>query len=121
MARDDLYESPKTETVMQPHAKADGQSSENTYSAAYNPAFRTALLIQAILAVLSVLVLDHGQTHRAFWVAFLAQWTMVWIILFRRSLQPTGMDLAFVRYGILPIGIIVAAGGPWLLRALGLH
>jgi hypothetical protein len=72
------------------------------------------------LAVLTALVLDGGQMHRAFWVAFLGQWATVWIILLRRPMNPTPWDLAIVRYGILPLLAVVAGFGPELLRLLGI-
>ena len=70
---------------------------------------------------MTVLMLDFGQTHRAFWVAFLCQWAMVWIVLFRRPMHPTRLDLAIVRFGIVPILMLVVGAGPWLLRVLGIQ
>jgi hypothetical protein len=81
---------------------------------------RTGLLLQAVLAVLTALILDSGQMHRAFWVAFLAQWVMVWVIPFRRPLSPRQLDLAIVRYGIIPLLVIVAGLGLPLAGYLGL-
>ena len=85
----------------------------------YYPAFRTAILLQFGLAVLTALVLDMGQTHRAFWVAFLCQWLMVAMIRLRRPLHPTEFDLALIRYGIIPIFLLIANGGPLLVRLAG--
>ncbi len=80
---------------------------------------KTAIVIQAGLAFMTALVLDFGQMHRAFWVAFLCQWAMVWIILFRRPMCPTWFDLSLVRYGIVPLLFIVAGAGPRFLRLFG--
>ncbi len=80
---------------------------------------KTALLIQAMLAFVTALVLDSGRTHRAFWVALLCQWAMVCVILIRRPMCPTRLDLSLVRYGIVPLLFIVAGAGPWFLRLLG--
>ena len=91
------------------------------YSPEYNVAFKKALLIQAVLAVLTALILDSGQTHRAFLVALVCQWAMIWIILFRRPMHPTRFDILIVSYGICPILFIVAAEGPWFLRLLGVQ
>ena len=91
------------------------------YSQEYNSAFKVGLLIQGLLAVLTLLVLDYGQTHRAFWVSFLCQWAMVWIILLRRPTHPTRLDLAIVRYGIGPSLILIVCAGPWVLRMLDLN
>ena len=91
------------------------------YSQEYNGAFWTALKLQLVLAIVTTLVLDMGQTHRAFWVAFLGQWVVAWIILIRRPMHPTRTDLAVVRYGIIPLLLIVAGFGPALLRLRGVQ
>lgn len=88
------------------------------YSPEFNAAFRTALIIQGVSAVLTSLMLDFGQTHRAFWVAFLCHWAAVWIILLRRPIDPTRLDLLIVRYGIIPLLLIVANLGPLMIRVL---
>ena len=110
------YESPKVgDSLSQPTAP---RRNWKDYSPKYNGAFWTGLKIQAGLALLTALVLDLGQTHRAFWIAFLCQWATVWIILIRRPMTPTRLDLAIVRYGILPLLMIVASFGPALLDVL---
>ena len=80
----------------------------------------TGLKIQAFLAVLTALMLDMGRSHRAFWIAMLCQWATVFIILLRRPLAPTMLDLTIVRYGIVPLLLVVAGWGPILLRWLGI-
>jgi hypothetical protein len=114
------YKSPDLESRPAIDATPD-RTNWRDYSDEYNSAFRTALIIQGTLAVLTALMLDFGQTHRAFWVAFLGQWLMVWLILFRRPRNPTRLDLAIVRFGIVPMLILVAGAGPWLLRLTGLQ
>ena len=91
------------------------------YSPQYNVALKTALLLQALIGALTLLVLDSGQTTRAFGVALLCQWAMVWIILLRRPMNPTRSDLILARYGIIPLLFFVAAAGPPLLRLVGLQ
>lgn len=98
---------------------ADAKSSPKNwkdYSLEYKSAFKVALFIQGVLAVLTLLVLDFGQMHRAFWVSFLCQWAMVCVILLRRPMNPTRLDLAIVRYGIIPIFILIVFAGPWLIK-----
>lgn len=90
------------------------------YSPEYNSAFLTAVVLQSSLALITALVLDHGQTHRAFWVAFLCQWATTCIVLFRRPMNPTRTDLLIVRYGIIPMMAIVTSFGPILVRHLGI-
>ena len=115
------YESPRGKSVIGADVVSSAPHNWKEYSSKYNAAFRSALLIQASLALLTALVLDFGQTHRAFWVAFVCQWATVWIILFRRPIDPTWFDMAIVRFGIIPILILVAGLGPSLLRWLGIQ
>jgi hypothetical protein len=119
MSIDNPYESPHADPVTRDVAAT--KDIWNDYSPQYNTALKTALLLQAVIAVLTALALDLGQMQRAFWVAFLCQWAMVWIILLRRPSRPTRLDLAIVRYGIVPLLIIVVITGPWLLRLLGVQ
>lgn len=112
------YESPKiASSLEQPTAP---RRNWKDYSPKYNGAFWTGLKVQAGLAIFTALILDLGQTHRAFWVAFLCQWATVWLILFRRPMNPTRLDVAIVRYGIIPLLIIIAGFGPALLDSLGI-
>jgi hypothetical protein len=101
------HESPKT---------ASTQRKWRDYSPDFNPAFRTGLSIQAVLAVVTALVLDFGETHRAFGIAFACQWAATWIIMLRRPRNPTTLDLAIVRYGIVPLLFMVAIFGPTLIQ-----
>jgi hypothetical protein len=121
MTIDNPYQSPNAESPAKLGEVPNARNNWTDYSPEYNVAFKTALLVQAVLAVVTALVLDFGQTHRAFWVALLCQWAMVWIILFRRPMHPTRFDLSLVRYGIVPLLFIVAGAGPWFLRLLGVQ
>jgi hypothetical protein len=86
---------------------------------AYWPAFRTALIWQAGLGLLSLLMLDMGQTARVWAIALMCHLAIIWLILIRRPLTPTRLDLATIRYAALPLMIAIAAFGPVLLRFLG--
>jgi hypothetical protein len=121
MTIDNPLQSPNPESSPKRGAASESRKNWTDYAPEYNAAFKTALLIQAVLAVVTSLLLDFGQTHRAFWVAFLCQWAIVWIILFRRAMYPTWFDLSLVRYGIIPLLFIVAGVGPWFLRLLGVQ
>jgi uncharacterized membrane protein len=86
---------------------------------AYWPAFRTALIWQALLGVLASLMLDRGQTRRAWGVALVCHLAIVRLIVFRRPRTPTRLNLAIIRYAALPLMIAIAVCGPALLRLLG--
>ncbi len=89
------------------------------FSPEYLRAFRTALICQAVVGLLVSLLLDGGQALWAFRVAFLCQWAVAWIILFRRPCAPTRLDLRIVRYGILPLTVLILMCGPWFVGVLG--
>ena len=119
MTNNNPYQPPNSELSAVPIEGAEPKRNGTTYSSDYNAAFKTGLLIQAVFAVATALVMDSGQIHRAFWVAIICQWAMVWMILFRRPMNPTRLDLLIVRYGIIPMILIVVGCGPWVLSQLG--
>ena len=89
------------------------------YAPFYLADMRAALILQAVVGILAALVLDFGQTLRAFAVAFLCQWALTWIILFRRPMNPTRLDRLAIRYGILPMLLLILVGGATWLGWLG--
>jgi hypothetical protein len=40
------------------------------------------------------------------------------MVLFRRPIAPTLVDLWIVRYGILPLTVLILLIGPWFLEVL---
>lgn len=91
------------------------------YAPAFNSALWDGLKIQAALFVLTLLLLDGGRTHRAYLVALLCQLATVFLILLRRPIAPTKIDLAIVRFGILPMFVAVTWLGPDYLRFIGIE
>lgn len=65
-------------------------------------------------------MLDMGETRRAWGVALLCHWAIIWMILIRRPLLPTRLDLAFVRYAMLPLIVLIVAIGPSILKLVGI-
>jgi hypothetical protein len=90
------------------------------FSPDYYRAIFAGLKVQAVLGALSLLVLDLGETQRAFLIAFVCQWITVLVIRFRRPHNPTEFDLLFIRYGIIVVLLGIMAFGPLLLHAFGL-
>jgi len=90
------------------------------YSPAFNEAMATGLKVQAVLGVLTSLILDMGEAGRSFLIALLCQWATVFILLVRRPMAPTKVDLEIVRLGIIPLVFIVYIFGPILLHSLGI-
>jgi hypothetical protein len=67
-------------------------------SAEYDRALRVALRVQIPTALLSVLVLDFGQTARVCGVAMLGFWLAAALV----AVRPTTGDLRFWRWGFIP-------------------
>jgi hypothetical protein len=88
------------------------------FSPDYLRAFRTAFICQTVVGLFVSLLLDGGQALWAFRVAFLCQWAVAWMILFRRPLAPTRVDLGVVRYGIVPLTVLIYLCGPWFIGVL---
>ena len=82
---------------------------DRNLSALYWPAIKFGVYVQAILGILSALVLDMGQTLSVFKVAFLCHWFGIFLLLARRPNSPTKADVVFIRWGT-----------PLLMMAIGL-
>lgn len=111
-------------TIPQPsngNGASVGRPNWKDYSPAFNSALLSGLKIQAVLFVLTLLMLDGGRMHRAYLVALLCQLATVVLVLVRRPLNPTKVDLAIVRFGIVPLFVIVTWFGPDFLRHIGVE
>jgi hypothetical protein len=80
----------------------------------YKSAIKLAVLQQVILLILSSLLLDFGQTFRVCAVAAIAHWIAIGMIVARRPLSPTGLDLGIIRWGFVPLGIVVGRLAPFV-------
>jgi hypothetical protein len=89
------------------------------FSEDYGPAIRSCLIWQVAIGVLAGLMLDQGQTARAYGVALLCHWAINLIILHRRPRNPSRLDLAIIRYSILPLLVLIGRCGPWFLQLIG--
>jgi hypothetical protein len=65
-----------------------------------------AFVFQVLLLAFYCTVLDLGQHARACSYASGVFWLGVLLILVRRRESPTRGDLAFIRWALLPIGIL---------------
>ncbi|HEV2394162.1 MAG TPA: hypothetical protein VG146_17555 [Verrucomicrobiae bacterium] len=70
-----------------------------------NPVFE-ALAIQAIIGLLSLMILDGGQVAQVCGVALLAFWAGASLLIYRRRLSPSRTDLQVIRFGYLPVLVI---------------
>ena len=77
----------------------------NTIAVTYHRALIQALALQVVLLILGAMVLDGGECLSAVVYSSIAYWAGLAFVVFRRPSTPTGGDLVFVRYGLIPIVI----------------
>ena len=73
----------------------------------YRSAIVFALAQQVPVSILCVLMLDLGQLARICGVTMIGFWAVVGWLMCRRPQAPTTGDIAFVRFGFVPL--LVAA------------
>jgi hypothetical protein len=87
-------------------------------SANYKRPIGTALVTQAIVAVLSGMILDGGTVMRICLIAMIAFWVGAAVLIWRRPQSPTKTDLALIQGGYLVVvgiaGFLVPA--IWAMR-----
>ena len=67
----------------------------------YRGPLRSALVMQCVVVILSVLMLDFGISARIATIAMAAFWGGVLLMMARRPRNPTANDLWLIRYGFL--------------------
>jgi hypothetical protein len=97
-----------------PAASPTRTGSLSSLSPMYRPAIKLAILQRVILLILSSLLLDFGQTFRVCAVAAIAHWIVIAIIVARRPASPTGLDLGIIRWGFVPLCIVVGRLAPFV-------
>jgi sec-independent protein translocase protein TatA len=88
------------------------EESKFKLSPLYWTALRFGILVQAILGILTALMLDMGQSFSVFKIAFLCHWLGIFLLFARRPMSPTRTDIFFMRWGtpllMIAIGLIAA-------------
>ncbi|HEX3314801.1 MAG TPA: hypothetical protein VHR72_07925 [Gemmataceae bacterium] len=77
-----------------------------TNTASYRRPLVWAFVIQLLLVATCGAMLDMGQHAKACAGASVAFWLGVLFIFIRRGERPTRGDLAYIRWGLFPIGIL---------------
>jgi hypothetical protein len=80
----------------------------------YSLPLRHALIQQALLLVLSALMLDFGTMSQITGIAFLAYWGGAVVMILRRPLCPSRLDLCLMRWSFLPLLIVVQITARWV-------
>jgi len=89
-------------------------------SSTYKMPVLQAAGLSIFLVILSMMVLDLGQTLSAAPLALTAFWGVVVFIIFQRPSAPTFSDLRFIRFGCLWVFVLaqVLARLIWYLRGV---
>jgi len=87
--------------------------------ATYWPALKTAIIVDCVFLILGALMLDMGQALHVCTVTAIAHWVTIALIIFRRTRSPSVADLVAIRWGYLPIMILVGRIGPLIWTRLG--
>jgi len=69
----------------------------------YDRAARVALALQIPIALVALLLLDHGHMAKLCGLSMIAFWTAAGLIAARRPLTPNLRDLWFWRWGYVPL------------------
>ena len=67
-----------------------------------------AVIQYLFFMLIAALILDGGFILRCFGIGLLAHGCLIAIICLRRPSSPTSLDLGLIRYGFLPIALVVS-------------
>lgn len=81
-----------------------------SYLLPISPSYRKpvfeALVLQAVLGLLSLMILDGGTTARICGIALVAFWGGATVLIWRRPHSPAKMDIELLRFGYLPLVVV---------------
>lgn len=72
----------------------------------YRSPIHAALIQQVVCSLFCLLLLDGGRTARVCGVSVVGFWVAAAIVMTRRPTSPTEGDLAWVRWGSLPLFVV---------------
>jgi hypothetical protein len=64
----------------------------------YWKALQVALVFQVVFALLAAMILDDGQCAQFYGVSLVAWWGSFLVVVLRRSMTPTKVDLFLIRW-----------------------
>lgn len=85
----------------------------------YDSPIFEAVGLQVVLGLLSLLILDGGQTAQVCGIALFAFWGGVMVLIGRHPHSPSRMDLQAIRLGYLPVLVIAFFLVGWIWRLRG--
>ena len=87
----------------------------------YRGAIRDAIYVQVPVIFLSGFSLDGGDLGAMCLIAALAYWCATVLLVVRRPDAPSRLDLAFVRFGYLPLAVATYHYTHYLWRVRGIE
>lgn len=75
-------------------------------SDSYRRAIFEALVLQIVIGVVSLMILDGGETAQVCGAALLAFWGGAAILIWRHAQTPSKLDLSLLRLGYLPVVLL---------------
>ena len=72
----------------------------------YRKSVFEAIALQALLGLLSLLILDGGTTARICGIALVAFWGGAAVLIWRRPQSPSRADIVLLRFSYLPLVVI---------------
>jgi hypothetical protein len=84
----------------------------------FSRAVTSALIQQAFVILLSAMILDGGGTAQICLYAFAGFWGGTALLAFRRGAALSRVDIAFIRWGYIPVCVLAFAltGWIWAMR-----
>jgi hypothetical protein len=101
-----LYQQ-QSQAATSPEFDLSVQVSMPTFAESYREAIKVAVLQQIIFLVLSALLLDGGQTFRVCCITAIVHWVCIAMILVRRPVHPTRLDILLIKYGFPSLAFVV--------------
>jgi hypothetical protein len=89
-------------------------------SDSYRAPLRSALIFSDLITVLSVLVLDGGETCRLSAIVLAIFWAWTLFAMWRRPRNPTPIDLFLIQWGCLPLVVGFQTAIHWVWHSRGL-
>jgi len=87
----------------------------------YDSPIFEAVALQIVLGLLSLLILDGGTVARICGIALVAFWSGVTVLIYRRPVCPSEVDLQFIRFGYLPVVVVAFFLVQWIWHLRGLQ
>lgn len=90
-------------------------------SKAYDRPIFEAVGLQLLVGLLSLLILDGGTVARICGMALVAFWFGAALLIYRRPLSPSKLDLLVIRFGYLPLVVIAFFLVQWIWHLRGVQ